>query len=381
MPYDHCKSVSPSTLHRVLECPGSYLLTKDMPDKESKYAEVGTEAHTLCEYKLNRFLGVACEDPRPKLKHYDQKMDDNTDIYVETVLETYRKLQSEGLKPYLFVETRVDIPWVRECFGTADAIIVGGNTIYVFDYKNGSGVSVSAEWNPQMMAYALGAYDRFCLLFDIHYVSMRIVQPNLSSISSFSVPIPDLLEWADTVLTPTTNLAIEGKGGFKAGDWCRFCKAKATCRKRAEVRLEEARMEFENVHLLSNAELSTIYGMLDGIEKWAKDVAEYVEEKALEGESFPGYKLVYGRSNRMYSDKYKVAEAVKAAGYNPYKDPEVLGVTAMTELLGKKGFEDILGKLVVKPLGKLTLVPESDKREAVEIKPSVDDDFDIVKEA
>ena len=190
---------------------------------------------------------------------------------------------------------------------------------------------------------------------------MTIFQPRRDNISEHTISKADLLRWANEVLAPTAQLAIKGEGEFKAGEHCRFCKVRTTCRKRAEYNLELARYDFEPPDTLDNIEISAILAKADELVSWVTDVKEYALRQALSGVTYDGFKVVEGRSNRKYTDENAVVDAVKAAGFDP-SEHSVLGITAMTALLGKKKFTELLGGLIEKPQGKPTLVPESDKR-------------------
>lgn len=207
---------------------------------------------------------------------------------------------------------------------------------------------------------------------NIEEVSMTIFQPRRDNISTCSLKRKDLLEWADMVLAPTAALAYEGKGEFKAGDHCQFCKAKAICRKRAEHNLEMAKYDFAMPDTLDEIEIAAILPRIDQLIAWGNDLKDYALFKAQSGTHYEGFKVVEGKSNRKYTDEEKVAKTVTDAGYDPY-EKKLLGITAMSSLLGKKKFEELLGSLVYKPPGKPALVPESDKRPAIN---TAAEDFD-----
>ena len=223
---------------------------------------------------------------------------------------------------------------------------------------------MSAEKNSQLSCYALGALDLFDGIYDIAQVSLTIYQPRRENVSTYTMSREELLAWAKTVLAPAAKLAYEGKGEFKAGGHCQFCKAKANCRKRAEYNLEVARYDFEMPALLGDDEVAAILTRADELVSWAGDIKDYALQKALSGTKFTGFKVVEGRSNRKYTDEDAVAKAVEDAGYEPY-EKRLLGITAMSQTLGRKKFEELLGGLVYKPPGKPVLVPESDKRPAM----------------
>lgn len=356
--------LSASSSHRWLACTPSARLCDGVEDTVSEYAQQGTDAHSLCEHKLKLALGMDTTDPTPELAYYDQEMEDCAESYAGYVMGQVEKVKLTCKDPVVLIEQRLDFSrYVESGFGTGDCVIVADGMLYIIDYKHGTGVEVSAELNPQMMLYALGALELFDGIYDIDSVCMTIYQPRRENISVCIMAKADLLRWAGDELMPKAKLAYEGGGEFQAGEHCRFCKVKATCRKRAEYNLELARYDFEMPATLDDVEIAAVLTKADELAAWAADVKEYALQQALSGTSYPGFKVVEGRSNRKYTDEAQVAEAVKAVGKNPYSEPEVLGITAMTKLLGgKKNFDEVLGKLVYKPQGKPVLVPESDKR-------------------
>lgn len=349
--------LSPSASHRWIECPPSVRLTEFMEDKPSPYADEGTLAHSIAENKLNNYLGYTDKS----VKCEDTSMDEYTDDYVAFVAEQMRVLNN----PSAFVEQRVDCSkYVPECYGTCDALIISDGVLHICDLKYGTGVKVDAVGNDQLRIYALGAFEMFSCLYDISTVRMSIFQPRLSHSDTWEISIDELQKWADEVLVPAAKQAWNGEGEFKAGDHCRFCKVRKTCRKRAEYNLELARYDFEPPATLDNIEIAAILAKADELVSWVTDVKEYALRQALSGVTYDGFKVVEGRSNRKYTDENAVVETVKAAGFDPYEH-SVLGITAMNALLGKKRFSELLGELIEKPQGKPTLVPMSDKRPAI----------------
>lgn len=364
--------LSASSMHRILECPPSAKLCANIEDRASPYAQQGTDAHELCEYKVLKALGKSLDDPTGNLEFYDAEMENCTEEYRNFVIEQLEEAKKLCKDPIVLVEHRLDFSkWVPEGFGTGDCLIVADDVLHIIDFKYGLGILVEAENNPQMMCYGLGALDIYDGIYDIKTVKMTIFQPRRDNISTFEMSKDDLLTWADTVLSPTAKLAYKGEGEFKAGDHCTFCKVKATCRKRAEYNLELAKYDFEMPANLEDIEIAAILPRVDDLVSWVNDIKEYALQKALSGTKYDGYKLVEGKSNRKYTDEAAVAFAVKDAGFDPY-EKKLLGITAMTSLLGKSKFNEILGDLVEKPQGKPTLVPETDKRPALN---TAKDDF------
>lgn len=280
--------------------------------------------------------------------------------------------KKETPDPVVLAEQRVDFSrWVPEGFGTADCLIVSDKALAVIDLKYGQGVLVEAKRNPQMMCYALGALEMFSALYDIETITMTIFQPRRDNVSTYELPVSDLLDWAENTLKPKAALASKGEGDFKAGEHCRFCKARNDCRARAEANLALAKYDFALPPTLTDAEIEAILPVLDELTAWAEDIQAYALTKALSGKTWHGYKLVEGRSNRKYVSADAVAEKVQDAGFDPF-EKKLLGITAMQKLMGKKRFDELLEGLIEKPQGKPTLVPESDKRPAIH---TAKDDF------
>lgn len=359
--------LSASTSHRWLNCPPSARLCEEYEDKPSEYAQEGTDCHELCAYKVEKALGHRVKDPTENLTYYNSEMEDCAEGYCSFVMEQVAEAKKRCADPLILVEQRLDYSryvGIEGSFGTGDCVIVSDGLLHIIDYKHGLGVLVSAEKNSQLSCYALGALDLFDGIYDITEVSLTIYQPRRENVSTYTMSKDELLTWADTVLSPTAKLAYDGKGDFKAGDHCQFCKAKANCRKRAEYNLELARYDFEMPATLEDDEVASILTKVDELVSWASGLKEYALQKALSGTKFTGFKVVEGRSNRKYTDEDAVARTVEAAGFDPY-EKKLLGITAMSQALGKKKFEELLGGLVCKPPGKPTLVPESDKRPAM----------------
>lgn len=364
MPGKHAL-LSASSAHRWLLCPPSAKECAKLPDVSSEYARQGTDAHTLCEYKVKKALGRKMKDPTEDLTFYNEEMEEYASEYAQFVMESLSAAKEHCKDPLVLVEQRLDFSrWVPGGFGTGDCVIVADDTLMVIDFKYGLGVLVNAEKNSQMMCYALGALSLFDGIYDIKEVNMTIFQPRRENVSTASMTKEELLHWAETVLKPTAELAAQGKGEYKAGDHCRFCKLKATCRKRAEYNLALAKYDFAVPSTLEDEEIEIVLSRVDELMNWAGEVKEYALQQALSGKSWKGWKLVEGRSNRRYVNEEAVAAKVEEAGFDPY-EKKLLGITAMTKQLGKKKFDELLKGLIEKPQGKPVLVPESDKRPAL----------------
>jgi hypothetical protein len=364
--------LSASSSHRWIHCPPSIRLGEKYENRGSEYAAEGTEAHLLCEYRLKQMLGIDMEDPVPGLQYYSKEMEANAEGYAQYVMEIYEKAKESCEDPIVLIEQQVSYEkWVRDGFGTADALVVADGTLHVIDYKNGKGVLVECEGNSQMRCYGLGSLELFDGIYDIQNIEMTIYQPNRDNISTCMLVKEDLLEWADEILAPAAALAFEGKGEYACGEWCQFCPVKHICRARADYAMQLARYDFADPDVLEDEDIEDILARADTLTSWASDIKDYALRQALSGKEWKGWKLVEGRSNRKYTDEEKVAAAVEKAGFDPY-EKKLLGITAMTQTLGRKRFNELLGELVMKPTGKPVLVPESDKRPAMN---TAKDDF------
>ena len=367
-------ALSPSSSHRWLNCSPSAKLEQQFADSESEAAAEGTAAHALCEHKLKRALKMRSKKP---VSHFDcDEMDAFTDGYVDFVLETLAQAKQRCKDPIVLIEQHLDFScYVPEGFGTGDALIVGDGILHVIDFKYGQGILVDAENNPQMKLYALGALELFGNLYDIDEVSMTIYQPRRENVSTWTISVADLKVWAEQVLKPRAILAYNGKGDYCPGEWCQFCKAAVKCRARAEAKLNLAKYEFALPPLLTDDEIEEILSKLDDLAKWASNIMAYSTDAAINhGKHWTGFKVVEGRSVRKYTDDAAVAETAKTAGYTDIYKQSLITLTEMERLMGKEQFEEVLGGLIQKPPGKLTLVPDSDKRQAIEMS-NVHNDF------
>ena len=365
MPPEKHAKLSASSAHRWMNCNPSANLERKFADKSSEAAAEGSAAHALCEHKLRKALKQ--RSTRPTSKYDSDEMEMYTDSYLEFVLEQIEIAKQHCADPFVLIEQRLDFScYVPDGFGTGDCLIVADKLLHIIDFKYGLGVLVDAEDNPQMMLYALGALRLFDALYDIDTVSMTIFQPRRENVSTWTISVSELEEWAEKTLRPKAELAFKGEGEFNPGPWCTFCKAAVKCRARAEEKLALAQYEFAKPPLLTDEEIEDILSRLDDLTKWANEIAAYAQDAAINhGKQWNGYKLVEGRSNRKYTDESAVIAAATAAGYRDIFKKSLIPITEMEKLMGKKTFAEVLGGLVIKPQGKPTLVPASDKRPAI----------------
>ena len=379
-------ALSPSAAKRWCTCTPSARLNQKyndiFGDKSSEYAEEGTFAHSLAELKLRKENGeindFLFKEQLKQLGTIPADMDRATDDYVDVVLSELYSARKVDPNAQLFIEQQLEMDqWIPECFGTSDSVIVSEFGLVVIDYKHGRGVPVSAIGNYQERIYGLGAYAAFKDLYDLKHIKMIIVQPRLDSVTEEILTIEELLQWAEEVIVPAAKLAWKGEGDFVAGEHCRFCNIKAICKENVLNSLSVIQNMFDSPDVISDSKLEQMLPFLDTAEQWIADVKAYVFNQAIQGKKFKGYKLVQGRRpGRVWKDESEVIDQLSRAGYTEqqiYTKPKLKSPADLEKELKKSAFDAIVGKYVFQGDGKLTLVPESDKRE--EYSP-VDLDFD-----
>lgn len=381
--------LSPSSANRWINCPPSALLNAEAPQTDTIYTREGTLAHAVCELKARKhFFGMGPQKYGAALRKlkadalWQDEMDGYTDDYLEALKDIAARYR---VVPYVALEQRVDFSeYVPEGFGTADCIMIGaedgieGDVLHVIDFKYGRGVEVSAEDNPQMKLYALGAVLDYMSIYDIFTVRMTIVQPRIKrEPDTWEMPARDLLRWAEETVKPAATLAAKGAGDFAEGDWCRWCAIRGRCRARAAANTVLEDFGFRKPPELTDAEVGRVLTLGRRLQSWLSDLEAYALGACLAGGDIPGYKAVEGRSQRVWSDADAAFDAAKVAGVPEEMLYERKPVTLaqLEKLMGKKPFALTLGGFVVSPPGKPTLVTSDDKRDAITNKPSVEDDF------
>ena len=364
--------LSASGASRWINCTPSPRLEEGFEVSQSEYAAEGTLAHEFAELGVKLDLGLMHKKDydkatKPLRKHhlYYDTMEEEVQKHIDYVLEQFLEAKRVTSDAVILIEAKVDLThYIEDGFGTCDIVIIADGVLEVIDLKFGKGVRVSAKDNPQLKLYGLGALRANELLYDIKTVKLTIVQPRLDSISSWEISSEELIHWGESVVIPKAKLAFDGKGEQVTGEWCRFCRAKAVCKALAQESLDLAKHEFQEPMLLSDNELLDAYSKIDKLQTWANAVADYIFKEALSGKKWEGYKLVEGRSNRQWVDQEKVAEVLIGKNFSESDlfTKKLLGIGAIEKMLGKSAFSEYLGDLVIKPQGKPTLVPESDKR-------------------
>lgn len=365
MPSQHAV-LSASGSNKWIHCHPSARLEELFEEKPSAYAAEGTEAHSVAEQKLRNWIEG---HPRRKVKAANGEMDEATNVYKDYVLEVYNKEKKKSDIADLFIEVQVDLtPWIPEGFGTSDAVIVSNHTLHVIDLKYGKGVKVNAPHNPQLTIYAAGVMALYDCLYDFEKVKLHIVQPRRDHISTWELTTEELADWMENVVKPAAKEAWNGDGEQQAGDWCKFCKAKAQCAAHA-AKMKAINERYQRMcgMILTDQQIAELLPELPGLIDWAKEVQEFALDQALKGTHYEGYKVVEGISSRKITNESKASKALQNAGFEydqimTKPKPKLQTITALEKLVGKNELVEIIGEYIEKPQGKPALVPVSDKR-------------------
>ena len=377
--------LGPSSAARWIACPPSVKLCEQFEDVESEYAKEGSLAHEIAELKVRKLIDPGLTSRKftaamKKLKDkelYHEEMQGYTDEYVEFIQE---KMYSYPTTPHIAVEQKVDFSeYVPGGFGTADCILISNDTLHIIDFKYGKGVPVNVENNAQLLLYALGAYLAYEMIFPIEHIKMSIVQPRLNNIDTWECRLDYLLEFAK-IAQERAVMALNDEGDFECGEHCKFCKAKATCKARANTNLELAKYEFKSADLLTLEEIGEILQKAHDLDTWVKEIEKYALAESLKGNNVPGWKAVNGKGSRSFKNTDEAIKVLKENGIAEelLYERKYLTLAQIEKTIGKKEFNNLVGNLVVMNAGKPTLVDASDKREAITNKIKAEDEFSAV---
>lgn len=346
-----------------------------MPETTSSYAEEGTQAHELGEKLIRQQLwydaagevdiaDTGIELPGKK-EDYPAGMYDYMVGYKDFVTEQFAEAKARNHDAIIEVEFMTDTSaWIPEGFGHCDVAIISDQVLTVIDYKHGMGVPVTAEGNPQLKIYGLGALAKLGVLFDVKEVHVIVYQPRIDNIVEANYTVEELYEWADNELAVKAQIAWKGEGEFVPGKHCQFCRVKGTCRALADYNMNLMFHDLKGPALLDESEIPEILRASELLVMWANAVKEYALAQAEQGKEWPGYKLVEGRSNRKITNEEEFAARLIEKKFDPTEiyNSKLKGITELEKLVGKKPFAEEFSDLIIKPKGAPTLVPETDKR-------------------
>ncbi|QGZ15865.1 nuclease [Elizabethkingia phage TCUEAP1] len=358
--------LSASSSSRWMNCTGSVILSKDIPDVKSSYAAEGELAHEIAENSIKYQLGMKSKYAHDKaLKgfkahvEYYEGMIKHVSPYIEFVLEEINKAKLSDFFDYA-MEVKVDYSkYAPDGKGTLDQSILANEFLTIIDLKFGKGVKVEAEGNSQTRLYALGAVEYYeSMGLNVESVRMVIVQPRMDNITEETILVSDLKEWGQNEVLPKAVEAMSGNGVLKMGEWCTFCKACPQCPKANEEALKIVNQDFPKWELLTKEEQLDTYEKAPYIIKHLNLLVESIKERAYKGEEFEGYKLIEGSSQRKIINQEEAINILIRAGYTEKEliTSEIKGFGALEELVGKKQLAELLGDLIHKPKGGPKLV-------------------------
>lgn len=392
MPTKHA-TLGPSGASRWIGCPASVMMSAKVPrDSDgSVYAQEGTFAHSLGELEAGLFFGLITpteyDKGRAQVEHemkgtYGEEFQgilDEMEEHVNGYVDLIRYHAANIKAPTIFLEQRVDTG-VHGCWGTADAVIVGADTIEIIDLKYGQGVAVDPVSNYQLMLYALGACNKFDSIVEPKTVRITVYQPRIYNTGTWEVSYDYLKRWREEVAKPAAKEALGDNPRFGPSEAaCRFCPAAGICKPRADKVLAE---DFgQDATVISADDLAEILQRVPEIEQFCKDIKNSALKRAYnDGEEIPGWKVVRGRGRRVIQDEAVAIQTLIDSGYaaDQVSKVSVKGIGDLEKLLGKKEFQTVLGDFVEKKQGNPCLVPVEDKRAAIARADEAKEDFEEV---
>lgn len=373
---DHASRVhallSASSAERWIACPASAKLAAKYPRVDTAFTQEGTQAHEVAEAVVS---ATTVDSSDADILGCDPDMLRHALAYRDYI----QGLTKDGTT--MLLEQRVDFsPWVPDGFGTADCILLTGDTMDVIDYKYGQGVEVSAVRNPQMMLYGLGALNEYGFVYEVEHIRLHIFQPRKDNISVYELTRSELLSFGAEVVGAAAR-ALDEHPSQSPGKHCKFCPHAGRCLNLAMDSLsaigDETSLPADET-TLTPEQVGQILKLEPQISAWLKSLKAAALTDLLNGQEIPGYKVVEGKQgNRAWVDELKVAEALDAAGVarEDYTTVQLLSPAAMDKALGKKRAAELLGNLISRAPGAPTIVPTSDKRPKLDRLAQANEDF------
>lgn len=362
--------LAPSSKEWV-HCGFSAKFLANKEEETNDASEFGTECHALAEAYIKQSLKIDDFDEEPvsidelksSFRHYDEEMETLATGYANFVIgQADYEEKRTGKKPLVFVEQLLDMDYAPDTHGTADAIIIAGDTLTIIDNKTGFipvKVFEGNELNSQLGIYGLYAYKLFVDVYPIKKIRLVIYQERIHNIDDQTVNVEDLLEWEVGVLRPAAKEAQNPNAEAVSGKWCKYCPGRNVCRQRSEDALS-INVE-KKPELMTDAEIEELLPKLDFIIDYCASIKDYALKKAIEGKKWKGYVLSESSTKRKISDEEAVKRILKEAGYCP-EVTKLMSIRELQKLVGKTKFNDLVGQYVIKPKGQPVLAPETDAK-------------------
>jgi len=366
-------SLAPSRAERFYRCTLSPAMEKDLPDQPSgAHAVEGIFAHAICDYALKKKIKPSRLEKRllNRSLPFDVRngsevsqlsrlvtddMLEHISVYVKYI---YKKTKYEGVKS----EQQVAIYKSEDIIsqGFCDCHFVKNKTLYVIDYKHGAGIDVPIHDNSQLILYAIGLYNLYKAT--VKKVKIVIIQPRTTGIKEQTFSAKEIEEKEIEFLRVVKT--IRGKPELSAGPHCRWCKAQSRCFAKwfdySQISSTEARSK-----LISSGQFIDVLNNISSIREFLKTVESEAFNLLNSGSKIPGWKIVSKRESRKWKiEQDKLLSILKREGYKKKqicKPREMLPLTAMEKIVDPK----ILNPLITKESSGVTMVPESDPRQAV----------------
>lgn len=363
--------LAPSSKEWV-HCGFSAKFLANKEEETNDASEFGTECHALAEAYIRQSLRIEDFDEKPvsmdelksTFKHYDEEMETLATGYANFVIgqADYEEKRTEK-KPLVFVEQLLEMDYAPDTHGTADAIIIAGDTLTIIDNKTGFipvKVFEDNELNSQLGIYGLYAYKLFAGVYPIKKIRLVIYQERIHNIDDRTIDAEDLLEWEITVLRPAAKEAQNPNAEANSGKWCKYCPGRNICRKRSEDALS---IDTERKpDLMADSEIEELLPRLDFVIDYCNSLKDYALKKAIEGKKWKGYILSESTTKRKISDEEAVKKILKEAGFNP-EVTKLMSISELQKMVGKAKFNNLVGDYVVKPKGQPVLAPDPDAKE------------------
>lgn len=419
---------SPSSAHKWMECIGALAMEDGLPSTTNRSAEEGTAAHELAAWALTDGA-FYCDAYLGRITSNDwevtEEMCEYVQIYVDAIRSRVEEYYAMGaVKVTLLVENRIEFSElvnVKDQFGTSDAIFLvewadGTALVGVEDLKYGYHI-VHAEYNKQLMVYALAVLEQYGLLANFTRARMVIHQPRRDHVSDWEISVDELLAFGAEVtlkaqqayrvlqgtrekkqMLGTKTVAVAMKFLTPGEKQCHYCKRNGDCPALAKWTTDLIANDFEDLTKANITEpLDNLPVLVDDqrgqvlakylkamplLEIFAKGILSAAEAFLFDGGKIPGYKVVPGKKgHRKYRDPKEAEDLFKSMRLKLEQmySFKLKSPTQIEKLLKKESPRrwKKVEELIVQNEGQPSIAEDADPREPLTINNAVDD-FDVV---